>query len=190
MHRLHDLLLSWGPLGIFAFALIESAGVPNPGGTDVFLLVLTIAHANPWLCASLAVAGSIIGSAIFFEIMRRGGEKLLARYVSTGRGARFRIWFLRYGLVTVFIPALVPFPLPLKVFAACAAAMGHSRTRFLLVMAAARIPRYLALAYLGSVLGENSFAWVTHHTWQLAAFGLALAALLFFLIRASDRPAQ
>jgi membrane protein YqaA with SNARE-associated domain len=189
MHHLHDVLLSWGPLGVFLFALIESAGIPNPGGTDVFLLVLTIAHADPWLCATLAVIGSLLGSAIFFEITRRGGERVLARYVSAGRGQRFRIWFLRYGLVTVFIPALLPIPfLPFKVFAAFAGALGHSRTRFMLVLAAARIPRYLALAYLGAELGENSLHWVTAHMWYFVAAAIALSLLLFMLIRFTGRP--
>lgn len=188
MRRLHDVLLSWGPLGVFLFALIESAGIPNPGGTDLFLLVLTIAHATPWVCASLAVAGSMIGSAIFFEIVKRGGERLLVRYVSSGRGARFRRWFLRYGLVTVFVPALLPIPfLPFKAFVACAGALGESRTRFLVVLLAARIPRYFALAYLGAVLGDNSFAWVRAHTWQLVALAIALAALLYALIRLAER---
>ncbi len=188
MHHLHDVLLSWGPLGVFLFALIESAGIPNPGGTDVFLLVLTIAHADPWLCASLAVFGSLLGSAIFFEILSRGGEKLLARYVSSGAGERFRLWFLRYGLVTVFIPAFLPIPLlPFKVFAACAAVLGHSRTKFLLVLAVARIPRYFALAYLGAQLGENSLHWVASHMWYLVAAAVVLSALLYLLIRLNQR---
>ncbi len=189
MHHLHDVLLSWGPLGVFLFALIESAGIPNPGGTDVFLLILTINRANPLLCAALATAGSLIGSAVFFEILSRGGEKLLVRYVNSGAGARFRLWFLRYGLVTVFIPALLPIPfLPFKVFAACACVLGHSRTRFLLVLAAARIPRYLALAYLGAVLGENSLHWVAAHMWYLVAAAILLSALLYVMIRLSQRP--
>jgi membrane protein DedA with SNARE-associated domain len=188
MHHVHDVLLSWGPLGVFLFALIESAGIPNPGGTDVFLLVLTIAHADPFLCASLAVMGSLIGSAIFFEITRRGGERVLARYVSSGRGHRFRIWFLRYGLVTVFIPALLPIPfLPFKVFAACAGALGVSRTRFMLVLASARIPRYAALAYLGAILGENSLHWISAHMWQFVAAAIVLSALLYMLIRFTGR---
>jgi uncharacterized membrane protein YdjX (TVP38/TMEM64 family) len=188
MHHLHDVLLSWGPLGVFLFALIESAGIPNPGGTDVFLLVLTIAHADPFLCASLAVMGSLIGSAIFFELMRRGGERVLARYVSSGRGARFRIWFLRYGLVTVFIPALLPIPfMPFKAFAACAGALGVSRTRFMLVLGAARFPRYFALAYLGAKLGENSLHWVAAHMWYFVAAAIALSLLLYMLIRFTGR---
>lgn len=187
MRRLHDLLLSWGPAGLFLFAFIDGLGMPNPGGTDLFLLLLTIAHANPWECATLAISGSLIGSALFYEIISRGGERWLVRFISSSRGQRFRAWFHRYGLVTVFIPALLPIPLPFKAFAGCAAAVRVRRSRFLLVIAAARIPRYFALAYLGSELGENSLHWVTGHMWQLVTVAVALAVLLFLLIRVSDR---
>jgi uncharacterized membrane protein YdjX (TVP38/TMEM64 family) len=124
---------------------------------------------------------------IFFELLRRGGEKYLTKYTSSGRGLRFRAWFLRYGLITVFIPAFLPIPiLPLKVFAACAAAMGVPRTRFLLVILLARVPRYLALAYLGAQLGEHSGAWLRGHMWYL----LALAALLTLVLGALARHAN
>jgi membrane protein YqaA with SNARE-associated domain len=187
MRRLHDLLLSWGPAGLFLFALIDGLGVPNPGGTDVFLLLLTIARADPRLCAMLATMGSVIGSAVFYELISRGGERWLVRYIASNRGQRFRQWFLRYGLVTVFIPALLPVPLPFKAFAGCAAVVRVGRIRFLLVILAARIPRYFALAYLGAELGQNSLSWVTGHVWQLLTLAVALAALLFMLIRVSDR---
>lgn len=187
MRRLHDVLLSWGPAGLFVFAFVDGLGVPNPGGTDLFLLLLTIARVNPWVCAASAIAGSVIGSAIFWEIVSRGGERWLMRYIESSRGRRFRQWFMRYGLITVFIPALLPIPLPFKAFAGCAAALGVRRSRFLLVIAAARIPRYFALAYLGAELGQNSLHWVTAHMWQLLTLAAALAALLFLLIRVSDR---
>jgi membrane protein DedA with SNARE-associated domain len=189
MRRFWNLVASWGPLGVFATALIESLGIPNPGGTDVLLLAVTIVRPESavW-CALLAVAGSLIGTAVFFEVMRRGGERFLAQRTSSGRGARFRKWFLRYGLVTVFIPGLLPIPfLPFKFFAACAGAMGVSRTRFLLVLLAARLPRYLGLAYLGAQLGENSFTWAKSHLWQLVAFAVILFMLLYALIRFADK---
>ena len=152
MHHFWDLLTQWGPPGAFVIAGVDSLGVPNPGITDAVLILAAIASpANAMLCAILAIVGSLIGGAIFFEITRRGGERYLVRYTSSGRGLRFRAWFLRYGLVTVFIPALLPLPfLPLKFFAACAGAMGESRLKFLLVLAAGRIPRYFALVYLGA----------------------------------------
>jgi membrane protein DedA with SNARE-associated domain len=189
MRHFWNLVASWGPLGVFATAGIESLGIPNPGGTDVLLLAVTILRpSTALLCALLAVAGSLIGTSIFFEVTRRGGERFLAERTKTGRGARFREWFQRYGMLTVFIPGLLPIPfLPFKFFAACAGAMGVSRTRFLLVLLAARLPRYLGLAYLGAQLGENSLAWLKSHTWQLAAFAVVLFLLLYAMIRFSDR---
>lgn len=185
MGHFRDLLVSWGPLGILVVSTIESVGIPNPGGTDWLLLVLTVARpADAVLCATMAVAGSLIGSIILYEIMRKGGERYVARYTSSGRGLRFRAWFLRYGLVTVFIPALLPIPiLPFKVFAACAGAMRVGRTRFLLVLAAARIPRYAGLAYLGAKLGENSTPWLKSHLWHMLAFAGLLFLLLYALVR-------
>ncbi len=189
MHRLRDLAVSWGPLGIFVFAVIDSLGVPNPGGTDALLILVAIANPeSAWLCAMLAIMGSLMGSVVFLEVTRRGGERYLVRFTTSGRGLRFREWFLRYGLVTVFIPALLPLPfLPFKVFAACAGAMCVSRTRFMLVLAAARIPRYFALAYLGATLGEKSGAWITGHLWQMGVFAVALFIGLYALIRFADR---
>jgi membrane protein DedA with SNARE-associated domain len=189
MRHFWNLVASWGPLGVFATAAIESLGIPNPGGTDFLLLAVTIVRpSTAILCALLAVAGSLIGTMIFFEVMRKGGERLLAKRTSSGRGARFRAWFLRYGLVTVFIPALLPIPfMPFKFFAACAGAMGVSRVRFFLVLLAGRIPRYVGLAYLGAELGENSLTWAKTHVWQLVLFAVVLSVLLYALIRFSDR---
>ncbi len=140
MHHFWELLAQWGPLGVFVIALVDSLGVPNPGLVDGALILSAIASpANAWLCAALAVLGSLLGTlGCSSKFSRRGGERYLVRFTSSGRGLTFREWFRRYGLVTVFIPALLPVPfLPFKAFAACAAAMGVSRTRFVLVVLAA-----------------------------------------------------
>ncbi|MGA3203015.1 MAG: VTT domain-containing protein, partial [Bryobacteraceae bacterium] len=168
-------------------------GIPNPGGTDWLLVFMAIARPNDAaLCAGMAVLGSLIGTAAFFDVMQRGGEKVLARYTSSERGARFRHWFQRYGLVTVFIPALVPLPfLPFKAFAACAGAMGVNRWRFLGVLAVGRILRYSGLAYLGVKLGTvaNSKAWVKAHTWQMVILAVGIFLFFYLLLRFLDREA-
>ena len=52
MKRLRDLAVAWGPGGVFLFSVIDSAGVPNPGGTDLLLLAVTIANpASAWLAS-------------------------------------------------------------------------------------------------------------------------------------------
>jgi len=189
MHHFWDLLIQWGPFGAFAISVIDAVGVPNPGVTDVVLILAAIASpANAIWCATLAIIGSLIGGLIFFEITQRGGERYLVRYTSSGRGLRFRAWFVRYGLVTVFITALLPLPfLPFKLFAACAGAMGAGRVRFLLVLAAARIPRYFALVYLGATLGEESTPWIKSHLWHMGAFAVVLFVALYGLMRFADR---
>jgi len=187
--RLKDTLVAWGPFGIFAAALIESAGVPNPGGTDAFILLVTIARPDSaFLCAFLAVLGSLIGSVIFHALVSKGGEKLLAQQAASPRKAKLVAWFQRYGLATVFICALIPIPvMPLKVMALSACALGVSRTRYLAVIAAARIPRYAAMAYLGSQLGENSNAWLKSHLWQMGAGAVVLFIGLFALLKFSEK---
>jgi membrane protein YqaA with SNARE-associated domain len=189
MKEFRRLLVSWGPLGIFVLAFIESIGIPNPGGTDALLLLVAIARPDAAiLCAVLATAGSLLGSAVFYEIVRLGGDKFLLRYTLSGRGQRFRAWVQRYGMVTVFISALLPIPiLPLKVFCAGACAMGVSRTRFMLVLAAGRIPRYAALAYLGAQLGENTNDWIRGHYWHMGAVAVALFGALYAILRWTDR---
>ncbi len=188
MRHLRDVLISWGPLGLLVFAAIESAGIPSPGGTDALLLVLAIARPQEaMLCAVLATVGSLIGSVIFYEITRKGGEKFLMKYTSGASGTRFREWFARYGLITVFIPALLPIPiLPFKVFAACAGVMSIPRRRLFIVLALGRIPRYFALAYLGQQLGENSTAWLKDHVWHLLAVAVAIGIALYALVRWVD----
>ena len=183
------LLVSWGPLGVLVLSFVESLGIPNPGGTDALLLLVAIERPDvAVLCAVLATVGSLLGSAVFYEIVRKGGDKFLLRCTLSGRGQRFRAWVHRYGMVTVFISALLPIPfLPLKVFCAFACAMGVSRTRFMLVLAAARIPRYAGLAYLGAQLGENSTAWIKGHTWHMGAFAVALFGALYALLKWNDR---
>jgi len=191
MHHFLEILKQLGPVGVLVLAMVESAGIPNPGGTDVLLLFMAAARPeDAALSAALAVVGSLVGSMFFFEVMRRSGEKFLAKYTASGRGQRFRAWFMRYGMITVFIPAFLPIPiLPFKVFCACAGAMGVTRKRFFLVLAAARVPRYAALAYLGATLGEHSGAWLRAHGWYLLALGVVLATALGLVVRRASREA-
>ncbi len=188
MKTLAATLVSWGPAGVLLLAIIDSAGIPIPGGVDA--LVTVVAALGPergYLSALLATVGSVIGCVILFYIARKGGQRFLDRYTSEGRSARFKEWFLRYGLITVFIPALLPIPLPLKVFVLCAGAFGVNVGSFILVLLAARIPRYFGLAYLGVQLGEHSGAWLKSHSKEILIFALALGLALYILVKLSDR---
>jgi membrane protein YqaA with SNARE-associated domain len=114
----------WGPPGLLLLAVLDSAGIPIVGGVDVLLVAIaTNEPENAYLAALAAVAGSLGGSLILFFIARKGGDVLLMRHVTSRTGARLHAWFERYGLVTVFIPAMSPLPLPMKIPVFCAGAL-------------------------------------------------------------------
>jgi len=186
--RLKDLLLSWGPAGLFLATLVDGAGLPNPDGPDILLLLYaTAAPERAFVGAAAAVVGSLIGSYIFFRIAQKGGEMLMRKYTEGPRGRKFHQWFKRYGLVTVFVPTLVPFPMPLKAFIVCAAVLGVSPGAFIATTAAGRIPRYFGLAYLGQQLGEHSLEWLKSHTREFGLLALGLVVFLFVLVKVVER---
>jgi membrane protein YqaA with SNARE-associated domain len=122
-----------------------------------------------------------------FYLARKGGEVYLGKHTLTGRGKRLREWFQEYGLVTVFIPALLPIPLPMKVFVLCAGALGTRPLSFIVVVVAARVPRYLGLAFLGSQLRDDAGPWLKDHAPQILIFAAVLMAALFALVKLAHR---
>jgi membrane protein DedA with SNARE-associated domain len=184
-------LQAWGPFGVLLLAALDSAGIPLPGGVDALIVLVAInSPAQAFLTATLAVAGSLAGCMFLFWIARKGGQIYLDKHASSSRAMRFRLWFQQYGLLTVFIPALLPIPLPVKVFVLSAGALGTRPSQFLMVVLAARIPRYFGLAWLGARLGEESMPWLYAHKWHLTAFAVALFAVLYLMVRfrANRRP--
>lgn len=188
MRNFVNTLIGWGPLGVLLFATLDSAGIPLVGGVDALLLTVSVLRPElAYLSGVAAIVGSLIGSWFLFALARKGGEAYLNRHTITPRGRRLRDWFQHYGLITVFIPALLPIPLPLKIPVLCAGALGVRRRMFLGVLAAARTPRYLGLAWLGTQLGDNAGAWLKAHAWHIVAFALLLFVILFGLVWWKDR---
>jgi undecaprenyl-diphosphatase len=166
-------------------AVLDSGGIPVVGGVDAMVVVLAaLDHSQAFLAATAAIVGSLIGSLVLFYVARKGGEAYLQRYTASGRGAKFRAWFLEYGMLTVFVPAFVPvIPMPVKIFILSAGALGVSPVTFTLVLAAARIPRYLFLAWLGTRLGKETIPYLRHHIWELVSLAVALFVMLYIGVR-------
>ena len=154
------------------------------GGVDVLIILIAVAdHGQAYWAAATAMAGSLLGCLLLFLIARKGGEAYLHRHTISPREARFRAWFHEYGLLTVFVPAFVPIPLPLKIFIVSAGALGESPVTFMIVLAAARIPRYLFLAWLGTRLGRETMPYLRSHAWEFALLAAGLFVLLYLVIR-------
>ncbi len=190
LQNLAQTLVTFGPMGIFLLTLIDSSGIPLPGVADALLVGLAASNpARAPLFAGLAIVGSVMGTMILYRLARTGGEALLDRHTSTGRGAKFRQWYLRYGLVTVFVPAISVVPLPMKVPVFCAGALGVRPMTIAGVVFAARFVRYSALAWLGAELGANSMTRIFAYKWYLltAVAVMAMGLTIYFWF-ASRRP--
>jgi membrane protein YqaA with SNARE-associated domain len=160
-------------------ATLDSAGLPVVGGVD--LLVIALATNKPseaYVAALLAVVGSLGGSLILFFVARKGGEVLLMRHVASKTGARLHLWFQRWGLATVFVPAISPIPLPMKIPVFCAGALQVRLLYFVIVVVAARTIRYFGMAYLAVHYGTQTMQYLKTRGWEVAMGALLLAAAL------------
>ena len=188
MKRLLSTLLAWGLPGLFTMTILDGAGLPIPGGVDALVMYLSSQRASEWLwIATVAVIGSTIGNFIMFLLAHKGGEIYLERHTLSSFGKKLRAWFQHYGMLTVFIAALVPLPImPMKIFTICSGALGSSKRAFLLTFFSARILRYSALAYLGAAMGNNALTYLKQHLWEMIAFTVVLIAILFAMVKLTD----
>jgi membrane protein YqaA with SNARE-associated domain len=157
----HAALPNWlthlGPLGLFAVAVFDSSPIPLPipGSTDLLLLWL-VAHAgDPWLLVLCAITGSLLGGYTTWLIGRRSGEAALRHYVPARLLKRVVAWVEHHPVLAVFLPAVLPPPIPLSPFLLASGALGVSRNRFLLVYGAARTLRYSLIAWLAVSYGRH-----------------------------------
>jgi membrane protein YqaA with SNARE-associated domain len=146
-----------GALGLFAVAVIDSSVVPLPvpGTTDLLLLWLVAHGGDPWLLVPCTVAGSILGGYTTWQIGKRGGEAALNRYVPKRLMERINTWVHGHPILSVFLPAVLPPPIPLSPFILASGALGVARNRFLAVFGAARILRYILIAWLAVTYGRR-----------------------------------
>ena len=182
-------LVAYGPWGVFLIGLVDSLGVPLPATMDALLILIAVkAPERAYFTAAMAILGSMGGNLGLFLAARYGVRRFVNHVPEPGKPQRFRAWFQRYGLLTVFLPAATPvLPLPLKVFVITAGVFHTPLARFTIVILVARVIRYFGEAYLGIRLGADAQGFLQRNAWTLIGVALGLAFVLYLLIRWSDR---
>ena len=182
-----------GPFGIFLAAFLDSSFLSLPEIND--LLVVTSAAAHPdtaWIAVLLATLGSVAGCAAVFVLGRRGGDAFLIRRFGAARTARARDLFHRFGPLALAVPAVMPPPMPFKIFVIAAGVFGFPWPKFLLTVLIARGARYAAWAVLGAAYGDEAIAilrsfdaWAAGRQTLLlgVAAGLTLATVVYLWAR-------
>ena len=102
-----------------------------------------------------AAAGSVIGCNILYTIVRRGGQAVLRKRFKLHQIKRVERAYERFGFLAIGIPAILPPPLPFKIFVATAGALEYPRWKFLLTVMIARSFRYYVEGILAVFYGKR-----------------------------------
>ena len=175
-------LVTFGALGLFAIALLDSALVPLPGGADAVMLLLSAAEpARVPFYAAAATVGSTVGCVVLYYISRRAGSRALEKF-SERKQARVKEMVDRYDVLSVLVASVLPPPFPFKLFVVTAGVFRLSLLRFILAVASGRAFRFLLEGYLAARYGKQAGAILARY---YPAIGLGLAALIvvFFVAR-------
>ncbi|HYJ88057.1 MAG TPA: VTT domain-containing protein [Pyrinomonadaceae bacterium] len=102
-----------------------------------------------------AAGGSVLGCWLLYTIMRRGGQALLRKRFKPERIQKVERAYARFGFLAIAIPAILPPPLPFKIFVATAGTLEYPRWKFLLTVMIARSFRYYVEGILAVFYGRR-----------------------------------
>src|SRR4051812_8135354 len=160
VHWLHDFITAM-PIYIAAPAMVvigtlDSSLLSLPEINDY--LVVARCYSDPksvFYFPLFAATGSVLGCLLLYTIMRRGGQAVMRRRFSAENIAKVERAYARFGFLALAVPALLPPPMPFKIFVATAGALEYPRWRFVVTVMIARGLRYIVEGTLAVFYGEQ-----------------------------------
>lgn len=181
---LYQTILPLGAPGLFLIALLDSGLIPMPNGVDVLLFAQVVHHPPGFLLyAALATLGSLLGCIFLYYVSRKAGEAALVRHTSQARIDGIRKQFEKYEALTVVLPAMIPLPLPMKVFVIAAGVFEVRFGLFVLAILFARVVRYFSIAFVAYRYGDQAWAFMRHNAWIAACAAAGLIGLFYWISR-------
>jgi len=131
-----------------------------------------------------AALGSVLGCWLLYSIMRRGGQAVLRRRFKPESIERVERAYARFGVLAIAIPAILPPPLPFKIFVATAGTLEYPRWKFLLTVMIARSIRYYVEGILAVYYGHRVLLFMKENGLVILSVvaGAIVLALLAYVI--------
>ncbi len=180
-----------GPAMILIGAL-DSSLLSLPEINDYLVIARCYTHPETAFIFPLFPAiGSVLGCLLLYTILRRGGRAVLHRRFRMDHVLRVERAYARFGILALAIPALLPPPMPFKIFVATAGALQFPRRRFLLTIMLARSVRYYTEGTLAVFYGERVLRFLKDNGALIVsiAAGLFVIALAIYLVSSKGRAA-
>lgn len=193
-HKISVALLAiMKPLGIWGvggLALVDSALIPIPVSMDgVVIGYVANNHQKFLLYCLIAAAASALGSLVPFFIGRAGGELFLLKRINRERYERIRDRFERQEFFAILIPAMLPPPMPLKLFEFAAGVFEMKALPFALAIFLGKLTQFLVCSLLTIYFGTALIHGVRHglHRHMVVIIGIAGLAILALLLNVVRR---
>jgi membrane protein YqaA with SNARE-associated domain len=183
------LLAPLGIWGVFAIAFADSALL----GMPVDAIVAVYVYQNHRLLlfyVLMASLGSVLGSIPLYIIGYLGGEKVLRKRITEERFLRIHRSFEEHEFWALMFPAMLPPPMPFKIFVLGAAVFEMRFRDFVAAMFAGRFVRFLVLSLLTLWFGPRIVEVMgtvvrQHFSWLLGA--VAGGVLVWLVMRRSKK---
>ena len=138
-----------------------------------------------------AATGSVIGCNLLYTIIRRGGQAVLRKRFPLESIKRVERAYERFGFLAIGIPAILPPPLPFKIFVATAGALEYPRWKFLLTVMIARSFRYYVEGILAVYYGRRVLLFMKDNGLVIVSIVGSLAfigLIIYFIVRMRRSP--
>ena len=143
-------------------------------------------HTAVWYFPLFAATGSVLGCLLLYTIIRRGGQAVLRKRFPLQSIKRVERAYERFGFLAIGIPAILPPPLPFKIFVATAGALEYPRWKFLLTVMIARSLRYYVEGILAVYYGRRVLLFMKDNGLviiSIVATLLLIGLLIYFLVK-------
>jgi membrane protein YqaA with SNARE-associated domain len=178
---LQKFIVVMGGGGLFMVAFLDSSVLSFPFVADALVIELSIEKpARMPYYAAMAALGSLAGCIWLYWLAKKGGEAYFHRHAK-GRAETIREWVDEHAFLSVFIPAILPPPLPFKVFILAEGVFQVPLKTFVLSLLLGRGLRYFAEGVFAVVYGDAALRFLLVHSRSFAFAVVGVLALLYIV---------
>lgn len=189
---LFAFLKPFGIWGLGALAVLDSSSIPMP--IDALVIGYIVQdHAKMVLYCFMAALGSAVGSLVPYYIGRAGGELILLKRINRDRYEKLRDRFEKQEFLAIMVPAMMPPPMPVKLFELAAGVFEMRPFIYFLAILTGKFVRFLIWGLLTILYGQKLLTTIvqTFHRHSgifiSAAFFIVLVLGIYIVRRIFDK---
>jgi membrane protein YqaA with SNARE-associated domain len=184
------MLAAMKPLGVWGIgglAVIDSAAIPVP--IDALLIdYVANDHRRFLLYCFMAALGSAVGSLLPYYLGRAGGELFLLKRINRQRYEQMRDRFEKQEFLAIMVPAMMPPPMPVKLFEFAAGVFEMKPLWFFSAILLGKFIRFLIWAIITITYGPKILHTIVvtlheHLGYVMGGAGILVVMLVVYVMR-------